>query len=102
VVDGVTVGRIAQDSFFGEMSLLTGAPRTATVSVDREAWLAEITRDLMEPLLRAHPQILDTLSNILVERENRTKASVSESAAATGVLTRQEYYLKRLKKFFGI
>lgn len=102
MVDATAVGTIARDSFFGEMSLLTGAPRAATVRAACEVWLTEITKELMEPLLRAHPVILDTLSSILAERERQTRASVAESSASSGVATRQEYYLKRLKQFFGL
>jgi len=102
VVDGIAVGRILQDSFFGEMSLLTGAPRSATVRAVCEVWLAEVTKALMEPLLRAHPEIMETLSSILVERERRTKESVSESSISACVITRHEYYLKRLKQFFDL
>jgi small-conductance mechanosensitive channel/CRP-like cAMP-binding protein len=102
LVDGVAVGNIAQDSFFGEMSLLTGSPRTASVRVLREVWLAEVTKELMEPLLKAHPLIAESLSTILAERERSTKASVSEITAASGTKSRQEFYLSRLKLFFGL
>jgi small-conductance mechanosensitive channel/CRP-like cAMP-binding protein len=102
LIDGASVGRIPQDSFFGEMSLLTGAPRSATVRAANEVWLAEVTKELMEPLLHAHPSIMDNLSSILVEREQRTKESVSGNSAPRGVTTRQEYYLKRLKQFFSM
>jgi CRP-like cAMP-binding protein len=102
MVDGTSVGGIPRGSFFGEMSLLTGAPRTATVRAVCEVWLAEVTKELMEPLLRCHPAIMENLSTILAEREQRTKASVSERTSLSGATTRQEYYLKRLKHFFGL
>jgi small-conductance mechanosensitive channel/CRP-like cAMP-binding protein len=102
LVDGTAVGGISRDSFFGEMSLLTGSPRTATVRAICEVWLAEVTKELMEPLLRAHPQIMENLSSILAERERSTKANVSENASPSGTTSRQEFYLKRLKQFFGM
>jgi CRP-like cAMP-binding protein len=102
VIDEIPVGRISQKSFFGEMSLLTGAPRTATVRAISEVWLAEVTKELMEPLLRAHLEITDKLSFILAERERETKENVSESLSSSGESTRQRYYLKRLQHFFGL
>jgi small-conductance mechanosensitive channel/CRP-like cAMP-binding protein len=103
MVDGIPVGGISQDSFFGEMSLLTGTPRTATVRAVCEVWLAEVTKSLMEPLLRAHPVVMENLSSILVERERRTKESSMESSLQNGAMaTRQDFYLKRLKQFFGL
>lgn len=102
MVDETPVGSISRESFFGEMSLLTGAPRSATVRAVCEVWLAEVTKELMEPLLRAHPLIMESLSSILAERECRTKASVTENSLPSTVATRQEYYLKRLKQFFSL
>lgn len=101
-VDGTSVGRIVHNSFFGEMSLLTGAPRMATVRVNREVWLAEVTKDQMDTLLRAHPTIMETLSSVLADRERRTRESISDGSPVSGITSRQEYYLKRLKQFFSM
>jgi CRP-like cAMP-binding protein len=48
----------------GEMSLLTGEPRAATV----RATVYEIGRRQYEPLLRARPQLLDELSALVEQR----------------------------------
>jgi small-conductance mechanosensitive channel/CRP-like cAMP-binding protein len=101
-VDGKEVGRIAEGSFFGEMSLLTGAPRKATVRAIREVWLAEVTKELIEPLLRAHPQMMENLSAILAEREQQNRASFAENAAQPGKVKNKDYYLTRLKQFFKL
>lgn len=100
-VDGTAVGTIRQDSFFGEMSLLTGEPRSATVRASCEVWLAEITKGLMHPLLKANPAIMETLSTILAERERRTTESVAGSEEQLSGLSRREEYLRSLKQFFG-
>jgi CRP-like cAMP-binding protein len=101
-VDGKGVGHISEDSFFGEMSLLTGAPRTATVRAIREVWLAEVTKELIEPLLREHPQMMENLSAILAEREQQNRASFAEIAAPSGKVKNKDYYLARLKQFFKL
>lgn len=101
-VEGKVVGGILQDSFFGEMSLLTGEPRRATVRASCEVWLAEVTKELMEPLLRANPAIMETLSSILVEREQRTMESTREAEERVEGLSRHEEYLRRLKQFFRL
>lgn len=101
-VDGTVVGRIREESFFGEMSLLTGEPRRATVRASSEVWLAEITKELMEPLLRANPSIMEMLSSILAERERRTRESVTGSKGQVAEAPRREDYLQRLKQFFRL
>lgn len=101
-IDGVVVGQICQGSFFGEMSLLTGEPRTATVRAACEVWLAEITKELMEPILRANPAILETLSSILAERERKSRASKASHTETVSSMPRSEDYLRRLKSFFRL
>lgn len=101
-IDGTVVGSIEEDSFFGEMSLLTGAPRGATVRATCEVWLAEITNELMEPLLRENQALLETISAILAERSRRTSESLSDPESGTTVTSRQDDYLKRLKQFFKL
>jgi small-conductance mechanosensitive channel/CRP-like cAMP-binding protein len=99
-VDGAAVGSIPEDSFFGEMSLLTGEYRKATVRALNEVWLAEVTKELMEPLLRANPEISETLSTILAERERRNLESAK--GKGKGKTARSEDYLSRVRQFFGL
>lgn len=101
-IAGTPVGSIHQGSFFGEMSLLTGEPRTATVRATSEVWLAEITKEIMEPILHANPAMLDALSTILVERERKSRASRASRSETVAALPRNEDYLQRLKYFFGM
>lgn len=103
-VDDVIVGSIQKDSFFGEMSLLTGEPRSATVRAFSEVWLAEVKKELLEPIFACNPVVLDRLSNILAEREERTRATrmASSNNSTTATSLRREDYLKGLKNFFRL
>lgn len=55
--------------FFGEMSLLTGAPRTATVVAEEETECLVIDKGDVKDLLLAKPQIVEQLSVALAERQ---------------------------------
>ena len=63
------VGRVRPGQFFGEMSLMTGAPRSATVTpmVDSKAF--EISRDVLAPILRDRPEVAALMSEVLAERQ---------------------------------
>jgi small-conductance mechanosensitive channel len=102
LIDTTRVGSISQGSFFGEMSLLTGEPRSATVRAIYEVWLAEITREIMEPILRANPAMVETLSSILAERELKSRESRTIKSESVPVTLRSEDYLNRLKYFFRL
>ncbi len=101
-IDAMVVGNIFHGSFFGEMSLLTGELRSATVRATSEVRLAEITKEVMEPILRANPAILENLSLILAERELKSLASKATYIESAPGLPRSEDYLQRLKGFFGL
>ena len=66
--EDVVVGVMAKGAVVGEMSLLTGAPRTATVRALEGAVVYEIGTRQYQPLLRDHPELVDVLTDLMVER----------------------------------
>ena len=68
-----TMGR---GEIVGEMALITGGPRTATVRSVGEAVIYEIGRQQYEPLLREYPEWLDDLKVLMRDRIAR-RASVN-------------------------
>jgi CRP-like cAMP-binding protein len=66
--EDVVVDTLAKGAVVGEMSLLTGAPRTATVRALDGAVVYEIGTRQYSPLLVDHPELLDVLSDLMVKR----------------------------------
>jgi CRP-like cAMP-binding protein len=64
-------GEIATGDVFGEISLLTGAPRNSTVVTVTEAIVYEIMREDIQELLNARPQVAEHLSHIAAKRQLR-------------------------------
>ena len=52
----------------GEMSLLTGAPRSADVYVKNRAILVEIKKEDIEPILKMNGEVIERMSTLLAER----------------------------------
>ncbi len=63
------VNRLCAGAVFGEMSLLTGHPRNATVTAVVETVVYEINKAMIEPYLREHPLLLEHIENLLTERK---------------------------------
>ena len=63
------VGRVRPGQFFGEMSLMTGAPRSATVTAMVDSKAYEIGRDVLSPILRDRPEVAQLMSEVLAERQ---------------------------------
>lgn len=75
----IEVARMGPGKFFGEMSLLTGEARTATVISTTNSRLIEITKDDFSPLVASHPDFAEDLSRILMERKMANQASSADA-----------------------
>lgn len=62
------LGSIFRGESVGEMGLLTGGTRNATVKASRDSVLVEITRAEFERLTDAHPALLRTFAQTMVQR----------------------------------
>jgi CRP-like cAMP-binding protein len=70
------VDTMSRGAVVGEMSLLTGEPRSATVRAADSALVYEIGWRQYEPLLRAHPEWVDELAAIMELRLRERRASL--------------------------
>lgn len=66
------VGEIARNESVGEMAILTGEPRSATVRTLRASQLVKLTRESFNRLIDNNPNILFKLSNIIIRRLKKT------------------------------
>ncbi len=73
---------LSPGDFFGEMSLLTGSPRTATVTALCPALLFEVPCELMADLLDARPALAESLSQVVAEHLRHDAAVRAPEAAA--------------------
>jgi NTE family protein len=62
------VGRIAAGEIAGEMALISGRPRTATVIALRDCELGRLSRSAFERVMRQHPEGLFRVAQLLVQR----------------------------------
>src|SRR5881296_2620158 len=102
----IQVATLGAGDCFGEMSLLTGEPRSATVRADGDCYVMEIGKPVMAELLRDAPSYLEKLSELLAQRKMETEGILKE-APSTGehVLKRRQYtatFLNRLRTFFEL
>ena len=87
---------------FGEISLLTGDPRTATVRALTEATLLEIDKSTLLPILRENPSIVGMLELTMQERRKRA-ADALEAARPDADRTADRTPLRqRIARFFGL
>ena len=100
-IDGAEVGTLREGNVFGEMSLLTGEKRTATVRAETEVRLIELSKGGIEPVVRANPRLLESLSAILAQRQAANLEQM-KSARQQRTPTGKDVFLEKLKTFFGL
>jgi small-conductance mechanosensitive channel/CRP-like cAMP-binding protein len=98
---GVEVSRLTRGSYFGEMSLLTGEPRAATVVALTDVVLLELGRPVFARLFEAHPELAPKLSGMLAHRRTQLDAAMTASGE-TVEPTDEHHILDRLKSIFRL
>jgi len=99
------VGSLTAGDCFGEISLLTGEPRSATVLATLDCEVLEIEQETIGILLREHPELADSLSETVVARRSATELQLASTPAnGDGPETEaaKEGFLRRLRKFFQL
>jgi CRP-like cAMP-binding protein len=99
----VEVGALGPGDAFGEMAILTGERRTATVRAKSEATLFRVGKAALGAILVANPRLPAEISNLAEERRERTQGLL-EAAGDSARFERgaHESILSRLARFFGL
>src|SRR5213596_1110097 len=91
---------------FGEMSLLTGESRTATVQAESDCYVLEIGKPVMAGVIRDSPDCLERLSEMLARRKLENEGVIKEAASQSQNEKKEREYranfLRRLRTFFEL
>ena len=92
--------QIGVNDFFGEMSLLTGEPRSATVVAIEETEVLQIRKETLKPLFEANPDLMRCIGEIIAERRAFLKAE--ENFEESMQPDRDKGILRSIRRFFGM
>jgi CRP-like cAMP-binding protein len=98
------IAKLAPGGVFGELSLMTGVPRTATVSTIESCELLVIDKAAVGAVLATEPALAERLSARLAERQAALEAlAVVEPASSRASMEdRKGQLLTRIKAFFSL
>jgi CRP-like cAMP-binding protein len=91
-----TTAELKAGDWFGEASLLTGAPRRATVVAISPCELAEIPKEAFESVLRADPNFIEHLAGVMERRNHELSAERLDS------LPPKDQWRSAIKAWFGL
>jgi CRP-like cAMP-binding protein len=95
---GQEVAVIPPGGFFGEMSMLTGERRSATVKAMGDVSVLEISAKDVRELALANPDLLDHISTIMSERRTGLE-DAKATAAVVAVPEARQNFLARMRRF---
>ncbi len=108
VSDGVTekeVAKLEGGAVFGEMSLLTGEPRAATVIAETDVECFRLDKVVFQKVLERRPELMQPVAELLARRRVELQAAKEGLDAETAAARRRSAevdLLDRMKRFFGL
>jgi small-conductance mechanosensitive channel/CRP-like cAMP-binding protein len=94
-----TVETLTSGQFFGEMSLMTGESRSATIVARTDTECYVVDKEAFQEILREEPELAGTISEILSRRQ--ALGASAETALTTSAVQKRELG-SRIAAFFGI
>jgi small-conductance mechanosensitive channel/CRP-like cAMP-binding protein len=98
------VARLEAGSYFGEMGLMTGEPRTATVRADGHVDAFRLEKDAFRRLLADRPALAEQMAEVLATRKvelEQVREKLDQDASRRRHREHHTQLLGRIKDFFG-
>jgi hypothetical protein len=92
-------------NYFGEMGLMTGAPRTATVIATKDASCYQLDKAAFETILKNRPELAEEISHTLVSRRfglDSLQHDLDVEKNAEQMSQQNFDMLKKISNFFGL
>ena len=100
-----TVATLHPMQFFGEMSLLTGEPRSATIVAQTKLEVVVVTKAVLERPIMGNPLLAERIGTVLAERKSGLAAvqeNLEHRDESTEVVEHWRTSLgSRIRRFFG-
>jgi small-conductance mechanosensitive channel/CRP-like cAMP-binding protein len=98
----LTVAHLGEGEFFGEMSLLTGEPRSATVSAETDVRVLCVSKQDFAGLLQVNADLTGKLAAVLEKRMAESRTLLTASATNERTPTTRSALAARIRRFFGL
>jgi CRP-like cAMP-binding protein/small-conductance mechanosensitive channel len=99
------VAVMSAPDFFGEMALMTGAPREATVIALTDVECLRVDKDDFRKVLEQRPELANEISVLLAQRRvelDAARENLDAESRTSRVLLERRRILASIKDFFGL
>lgn len=95
-----TINNLRENDFFGEMSLLTGQPRSANVVAAEETEVFQIKKKALKPIFETNPDLVTSICEIIEQRRQLLKSQNIEANVVEAEKSKSVF--GSIRKFFGL
>ena len=99
-----TVRKLGRGNFFGEMGMMTGEPRVASVVASTDVECYRLDKEMFQEILSARPSIAEEMSHILAFRRAELDVILQnlDTDSPKEIPRRHHEILTAMKRFFGL
>jgi small-conductance mechanosensitive channel/CRP-like cAMP-binding protein len=100
--DGREVARTSAGGYFGEMSLLTGEARAATVAAVTDCVVLEVGADSFRRLAMVQPAVVEQVSLVVATRRDELERSRDLAPVGAVLPDTHRSFVARVRRFLGM
>jgi small-conductance mechanosensitive channel/CRP-like cAMP-binding protein len=94
-----SLSKFEKGDFFGEISLLTGEKRTATIKTLEDTSLIVVDKNAFSTVMNANSLISEQIGNVVVDRQQKDELNFEESVVMEND---SQKLIRKIKLFFGV
>jgi small-conductance mechanosensitive channel/CRP-like cAMP-binding protein len=99
------VATLGAGTFFGERSLMTGDPRSATTVAKTDVECYRLAKADLEKVLKARPELAEAMAEILAHREaelSSHRADATRESRERHIASQKRQIVGKIRSFFGL
>jgi CRP-like cAMP-binding protein len=89
-------------AFFGEMALMTGEKRSATIRARTDIELLELNRDAFGELFKNHPETAAQMGQVMALRISERSEMLNAASSSDGAHNRASWLINRIRAAFNM
>jgi small-conductance mechanosensitive channel/CRP-like cAMP-binding protein len=98
----VHLRNLARPAFFGEMALMTGEPRNATIRARTDAELLELSREGFIELFKSHPASATKIGEIIALRMSERRESLAAASLRDNSRSHAGWLVEKISAVFNL
>lgn len=98
----VEIAELGVGQYFGEMGLLTGEPRSATVRAKSLCEVVVVDHSAFHEVLASHPEVVDRMGGLLASRQAELEAAASTRGRPQPAEERSRRLISQIREFFKL